>query len=170
MLGLTLQIVVCSLALSAIGVPAPQVATGSSLTPSAPTVQSTPSLSPLSSYSFSTAAGKYTASPAEVSSLLAPWPTYEPPTPPGETTVPEVMPFTPAGGVGTNTTPLYRPLSDFDFQSFVCPMHSRPIILSQLPRNAIDFDPLSGVYRARPFRIRPCQVLCLGIRGRRAQR
>ncbi|KAI1785773.1 ferritin-like domain-containing protein [Ganoderma leucocontextum] len=59
----------------------------------------------------------------------APWQTYEPPAPPGETTVPEVMPFTPAGGLGTNTTPLYRPLSDFDFQSLTLTLYQEYIEL-----------------------------------------
>ncbi|KAJ7184563.1 Rds1 protein [Mycena filopes] len=30
---------------------------------------------------------------------------------------PSLPPFTPAGGLGTNSTPVYRPMSDFDFQS-----------------------------------------------------
>ncbi|KAF7359082.1 Stress response protein [Mycena sanguinolenta] len=30
---------------------------------------------------------------------------------------PNPSPFTPAGGLGTNTTPVYSPMSDFDFQS-----------------------------------------------------
>nr|VWO99603.1 Acetylornithine/succinyldiaminopimelate aminotransferase (ACOAT) (DapATase) (Succinyldiaminopimelate transferase) (EC (EC [Ganoderma boninense] len=102
MLGLVkLHVVVSSLLLIAIGAPAPQVHI-----PSQPV-----------------------GSPAGMPSLPIPWHTYEPPAPPGETTVPEVGPFMPAGGVGTDTTPLYRPLSDFDFQSLTLALYQEYIEL-----------------------------------------
>ncbi|KAM5540291.1 hypothetical protein V8D89_006110 [Ganoderma adspersum] len=105
MLSLILQIIlVSSVALSTIGAPTLQVdTTGASV--SAPVAL------------------------AATSSVPAPWKTYEPPAPPGETTVPEVAPFMPAGGVGTNTTPLYRPLSDFDFQSLTLALYQEYIEL-----------------------------------------
>lgn len=48
----------------------------------------------------------------------------------GSTTVPEPMPYTPAGGLGTNGSyPLYAPLSDFDFESLALALYQELIEL-----------------------------------------
>lgn len=48
----------------------------------------------------------------------------------GSTTVPEPMPYTPAGGLGTNGSyPLYHPLSDFDFESLSLALYQELIEL-----------------------------------------
>lgn len=48
----------------------------------------------------------------------------------GSTTVPETMPYTPAGGFGTNGSyPLYAPLSDFDYESLALALYQELIEL-----------------------------------------
>lgn len=48
----------------------------------------------------------------------------------GSTTVPELMPYTPAGGLGMNGSyPLYHPLSDFDYESLSLALYQELIEL-----------------------------------------
>src|SRR5215217_7492135 len=55
--------------------------------------------------------------PIDASNITAPYPVNKGYVSDGELHSPPPKPFQPAGGLALNETPIYHPLSDFDFQS-----------------------------------------------------
>ncbi|EJF65563.1 hypothetical protein DICSQDRAFT_51824 [Dichomitus squalens LYAD-421 SS1] len=67
--------------------------------------------------------------------------TYQPPAAPTPTAVAGLSPYTPAGGLDTNSTaPLYRPLSDFDFQSLTLALYQEYIELDLFHHGLAQFS------------------------------
>ena len=59
----------------------------------------------------------------------------------GSTTVTEPMPYTPAGGLGTNgSTPVYHPLSDFDYESMALALYQEYIELDLFNYGLVRFS------------------------------